>query len=289
MMTMTPEELLNGETLPGTHIADIEIEYDNHALPCGFEFIEQQKYIRRNKPDLIIIAARPGCGKTALACQLAVNVAKHSPVLLFSLEMTKSQLATRLQALELERSINKLHLLKDTERANFKNKLQQLNLRIDDTNALNINALMNRAITMHQQQPLGLIIVDYLQIVNSGVQRTKAEEVFLVAEKLKTLAKDCNCPVIALAQMNRNVEGRSAYQKDPKPMMSDLADSAGIEKWADFIMFIHRPYLIDKNMPKDIVNCFVAKNRNGDTQNFDLSFSGEIVKFFNRAPKEEYL
>lgn len=275
------DERLRRAQCPAVAIGDIDFDTDNSALPCGFSEVERYKYLRQRQPDLVVVAARPGVGKTAFALQLATNVARASgPVLFFSLEMDRRQLKQRLVALQSETSINKLHLLKEAKKVEIREYFSALPLSIDDEPSLAINVLMARAIATNKRTPLSLIVVDYLQIVRADSTRSKADEVAEIAEKLKVLAKELKVPIMALAQMNRNVEGRSMYSKDPRPMMSDLADSAGIEKWSDVIMFLHRPELINKSRPGE-VDVFVVKNRHGATEDFRLGFSGEITKFYD--------
>jgi replicative DNA helicase len=222
---------------------------------------------------------------TALALQICANVAKSGASIFFSLEMDRRQLKQRLYSLESEIPISKLSFINEGRKAAIDARFTSYNLYIDDTNGLDINSLMNRAIAFNKQRKLDIIAVDYLQIINSGGGRSKAEEVGAVSEKLKTLAKEIGCPVLALAQMNRNVEGRLVHnKKDSRPMMSDLADSSATEKWADQVIFMQRPYLINKERPGE-VDFFVVKNRHGDTKDFKLGFSGELTKFYDM--KEE--
>lgn len=265
---------------PAEHISGIEFDLDNSPLPCGFKDFEKNRYLRQGKSDLVVIAARPSHGKTALALQLAMNVARRvGPVVFFSLEMDKRQLKQRAVALESETNIGKLHTLSEARRQKLNDLFSTMPLYIDDTANLNVNILMSRAMAFKKSEPLSLVIVDYLQIVATDAGRSKAEEVAEVSAKLKQLAKDLSVPVLTLAQMNRAIEVRQGTEKrTTRPLMSDLADSAGIEKWADLVLFLHRPYLINKSRP-DEVDVFAAKNRHGDTQDFTLGFKGELTKF----------
>lgn len=277
---LTPEKAVENFEIPSLYLGDIGLDLDDTALACGFPTIEHYRYLRQNKPDLVVVAARPGIGKTSLICQLALNVSRKKNVLLYSLEMTAEQLKGRIMAVEAERAIGVLKNLPKEQLETINRNLRSYRLSIDDTNAIHINTLISRTIDFHKRNPLSLVVVDYIQIVACNPMRSKAEEVAFIAEKLKTLAKDIGCPVIAVAQMNRNVEGRSVYTKDMRPMMSDLADSAGIEKWADLVMFLHRQYVYDRTRPGE-ADVYIVKNRNGESQDFILQFSGEITKFFD--------
>jgi replicative DNA helicase len=290
---ITPEQALEQTLLPGKHISEIECDLDVKPLQCGFYHLEENLYLRKNRPDLIIVAARSGVGKTAFAGQVALNVSKHSNVLFFSLEMTKEMLKERFVALETQKPLKRLVTLPKTVIDATNHTQSKYNLFIDDTRGLTINELVARAKRHHEKKPLDLVVVDYLQIVNCNEKRTKAEEVLYVAGALKDLAIALRVPVLALAQSNRAIDGRGMYvdyksgeQKkatNVRPLMSDLADSAGIEKWSDVIMFLYRQYLEDRTRPGE-ADCYILKNRNGATEDFTMEFSGEICKFFDRGP-----
>lgn len=290
-----PEQGLSKFEFPGRHISEIECSLESEPLPCGFKVIEEKRYFRLNRPDLYILAARPGMGKTSLVCQVSLNVANTLPVLVFSIEMNAASLKERLLAVESQRPIKKIPYIMQSDPELIQTATRRLNtkkLTIDDTNGLTLSMLEDRARSFKKANPnLGLIVVDYLQIVNIPSMRSKTEEVSTVARKLKELAKELNCPVLSAAQNNRNIEGRSHYidyesgevqHAKTRPMMSDLADSAGIEKWADLVMFIERPWLIDRTRPAE-ADIYVVKNRNGEAEDFVLGFNGEMTRFYDKA------
>jgi replicative DNA helicase len=194
---------------------------------------------------------------------------------MYSIEMAAKQISTRMICVEAGKPIRKL-----AERANLpaikaaQHQFRKLNFSIDDTNAIDVNILVARTLDYHRRNPLALVLVDYIQIIKVAGGRSKAEEVNLVCEKLKGLANTINCPVLAVAQMNRQFDSRVTEDPSARPVMSDLADSAGIEKWADMIACLHRP-------DPDRVRVFVLKNRHGESQDFDLKFSGEQTKFYD--------
>lgn len=275
------DEKLKRAECPAVSIGAIDYDIDNSHLPCGFRDIEQYQYLRRGKPDLVVVAARPGVGKTAFALQLAANVAAGAgPVLFFSLEMDRRQLKQRLVALQSETSISKLHMLGERKKKEISDHFNALQLGIDDEPSMPINVLMSRAIAAHKRAPLALVVVDYLQIIASASRRSKREEVAEIAEKLKVLAKTLNVPVVALAQMNRAVEQRGFNSRETRPVLSDIADCDDIGKWSDLVMFLHRQELINKERPGE-VDVFVVKNRHGAAEDFKLSFSGQITKFYD--------
>ena len=245
------------------------------------------------KGDLIVLAARPSMGKTAFALNIAehVCVKEELPVVVFSMEMGASQLALRMVG-SLGR-INQQHLrtgkLADDEwgrLAEAVEKLGQVNMFIDETAALTVAELRARARRMARQYggTLGLIVVDYLQLMsgNGGDNENRATELGEISRGLKALAKELQCPVIALSQLNRSVESRP----DKRPMMSDLRESGAIEQDADIIMFIYRDDYYTKEASKEpgVAEIIIAKQRNGPVGTIKLAFLKPLTKFDNLAP-----
>jgi replicative DNA helicase len=243
------------------------------------------------KGDLIVLAARPSMGKTAFALNIAEHVAVQEtlPVLVFSMEMGASQLALRLVG-SLGR-IDQQHLRTGrlaneewTRLAEAVDRLKQAQVFIDETPALNAAELRARARRMARQfgGTLGLIVVDYLQLMSgsSGSDENRATELGEISRGLKALAKELQCPVIALSQLNRSVESRN----DKRPMMSDLRESGAIEQDADIIMFIYRDdyYNSDSKVP-GVSEIIVAKQRNGPVGTVELVFLKPLTRFDNMA------
>jgi replicative DNA helicase len=242
------------------------------------------------KGDLIILAARPSMGKTAFALNIAENVAVNEglPVLVFSMEMGASQLALRLVG-SLAR-INQQNLRtgrldkEEWERLpEAVEKLQQVQMFIDETPALNSAELRARARRMARQfGTLGLIVIDYLQLMSgsSSGDENRATEIGEISRGLKALAKELQCPVIALSQLNRSVETRN----DKRPMMSDLRESGAIEQDADVIMFIYRDdYYNKESKEPGVAEIVIAKQRNGPVGTVKLTFLRPLTRFDNLA------
>ena len=244
------------------------------------------------KGDLVVLAARPSMGKTAFALNIAENVAVHEglPVLVFSMEMGASQLALRLVG-SLGR-IDQQHLrtgrLGDDEwgrLAEAVEKLKQVQVFIDETPALSAAELRARARRMARQfgGTLGLIVVDYLQLMSgsSSGDENRATELGEISRGLKALAKELQCPVMALSQLNRSVETRN----DKRPMMSDLRESGAIEQDADVIMFIYRDDYYNKEASKEpgVSEIIIAKQRNGPVGTVKLTFLKPLTRFENLA------
>ncbi len=241
--------------------------------------------------DLIVLAARPSMGKTAFALNIAENVAVNEglPVAVFSMEMGASQLALRMVG-SLGR-INQSNLrtgkLGDDEWGRLSeavDKLKSASVFIDETAALNSSELRARA--RRQARPcgkLGLVVVDYLQLMSgsSSGDENRATEIGEISRGLKALAKELQCPVIALSQLNRSVESRP----DKRPMMSDLRESGAIEQDADIIMFIYRDdYYNKESKEPGVAEIGIAKQRNGPTGTVKLTFLKPLTRFENLAP-----
>ena len=236
-----------------------------------------------NKSDLIILAARPGMGKTSFALNIATNVARHSDkdVAVFSLEMSKEQLATRMLSTEALVDSNKLrsgHLSENdwVRLASSADVLCGLPLYLDDTPGTNVPQIKAK---LRRMKNIGLIVIDYLQLMDSTV---KSENPVLriseITRNLKILAKEIDIPVILLSQLNRGVEGRP----DKRPMLSDLRESGSIEQDADIVMFLYRDAYYNKESAEpNVSECIVAKNRHGETGTVKLIWDGQFTRFSN--------
>ncbi|MEJ1223899.1 replicative DNA helicase [Sediminicola sp. 1XM1-17] len=275
------EEIANKEGLSG--------------VPSGFDKLD--KLTSGWQPsDLIIVAARPGMGKTALTLSMARNMAVNSniPVAFFSLEMSSVQLITRLISSETGLSSEKLRTGKlekhEWEQLNVKVKaLESAPLFIDDTPSLSIFDLRAKARRLASQHGIRMIVIDYLQLMTAGGSQkggNREQEISTISRNLKALAKELNCPVIALSQLSRAVETRGGSKR---PILSDLRESGAIEQDADIVAFIYRPeyYKIDEwdddeRTPTAGQGEFiVAKHRNGGLENIRLKFIGQLGKFDN--------
>jgi len=237
--------------------------------------------------DLIIIAGRPSMGKTALALNIGYNVAKKTGngVAIFSLEMSRAQLGVRLLGLDSGVSASKLRtgFIKDKEweyLTDSANRLSELPIFIDDSSGIGVLGMKAKCRRLKKKLDLNLVIVDYLQLIQG---RRSAEsrqlEISEVSRSLKGLAKDLNLPVVALSQLNRKVEDRP----NKKPQMADLRESGAIEQDADVIAFIYRDevYHPDTEENRNIAEINVAKQRNGPTGLFKLTFQKELTRFRN--------
>jgi replicative DNA helicase len=289
------------------------------GIPTGFVDVDRRTGGMR-PGDLIIVAGRPGMGKTSYVMDVATNVASIPPVpfeqpligvMMFSLEMPKEQLAQRMIASDGRLSLvrfrrNELAATEFDRMVVAADRLSQLPVYIDDTPAISITEL--RAKVRKQQhifdkrnplregeteatwkQRIGLVIVDYVQLMRGREDADNREqEVSSITTGLKALAKELGVPVVALSQLNRGVETRST--KDKRPQLSDLRESGSIEQDADMVQFVYRPeyYIADKDSLeakkyKGYAEIIIAKQRNGATGRVPVSFLDEYVRFENRA------
>ena len=259
-------------------------EHENHlpGLSTGLSAIDQ-KITGLNKSDLILLAARPGMGKTSLALNVALNVAREGKtVAVFSLEMSREQLATRLLSSEALVENNRLRtgLLRETDWekiAGAATVLNRLDILIDDNPLLSV-ADMNAK--CRRLEGLALVVVDYLQLMTSaGGGRggeNRQQVVSDMSRMLKIMAKELNVPVICLSQLSRANEKRD----DKRPMLSDLRESGAIEQDADIVLFLYRDDYYNEDSEKhNIAECIVAKNRHGETGKVELRWMPEYTQF----------
>jgi replicative DNA helicase len=253
------------------------------GVPTGFAELDDLT-AGLHPGDLIIIAGRPGMGKTALALNIAQHAAidKHKPVAVFSLEMAREQLVIRMLCAEARVDAHKLRSgylgaadwPKLTAAAG---RIADAPIFIDDTAALTVLELRAKARRLKRDQGLQMVIVDYLQLMRGrGEADTREQEISEISRSLKALAKEMRVPVIALSQLSRAVESRT----ERRPQLSDLRESGAIEQDADLVMFVYRPEVYgqtDEN--RNMAKIIVSKQRNGPTGDVDLVFLKEYTRF----------
>ncbi|MBR5683698.1 MAG: replicative DNA helicase [Ruminococcus sp.] len=244
-----------------------------------------------NKSDLIIIAARPGMGKTSFAMNIATNVARRAEkeVVTFNLEMSKEQIATRIlstEALVESNTLRNGRISGDdwVKLATSAGYLSTLPLFIDDTASMTVQQMKAK---LRRTKNLGLVIIDYLQLMESTSRSDNRVTVISeITRQLKVMAKELNVPVILLSQLSRAVESRT----DKRPMLSDLRESGSIEQDADIVLFLYRDaYYNKESQRQNISECIVAKNRHGETGTVELIWDGQFTRFSNpdyNAPPE---
>jgi replicative DNA helicase len=243
--------------------------------------------------DLIIVAARPSVGKTALALNIALNVAIKNkiPVAIFSLEMSKDQLAQRMLCSEAEIDAQKLRTATLPD-AGWKKltktlgKLSEAPIFIDDSPSCSSTEIRAKARRLKLERGLGMVIVDYLQLMRGGRSKVenRVQEISEIARSLKTLARELDVPVIAVSQLSRAIEQRT----DRIPRLSDLRESGEIEQTADVVLFIHRDdYYNPASERGNIAEIIIAKQRNGPVGTVELVFRKDVAKFCNKESRYE--
>lgn len=263
------------------------------GIPSGFTDLDRIT-AGWQKSDLVVIAARPGMGKTAFALTMARNAAMAGkPVVVFSLEMSAVQLTTRLISSEAEITSNKLKRgdLAEHEWTQLNERIKSLieaPIFIDDTPALSIFELRAKCRRLKEQHKIELIVVDYIQLMRGGDgSGNREQEISAISRSLKALAKELNVPILILSQLNRSVETRGGSKK---PQLSDLRESGAIEQDADMVIFIYRPEYYDITEDEhgnDMTGkgeIIIAKHRNGALDSVTLRFIGQYTKFVDDVP-----
>jgi replicative DNA helicase len=263
------------------------------GVPTGF--VDLDEMTSGFQPsELIIVAARPSMGKTALVLNIAAHAAIEAKVgvAIFSLEMSKDALVQRLLTAEAQVDSSRVRrsALRDadfTRLARAAGILQGCPVWIDDTPAITLLEMRSKARRLKAEHDIGLLVVDYLQLMRSPeYAENRVQEISDVSRSLKGLSRELKIPVIALSQLSRASEQRGGERK---PILSDLRDSGAIEQDADIVIFIHRPEYYDKEdeTKRGIAEILLAKHRNGPTGDFTLRFSREFTRFDNFTAREE--
>ena len=259
------------------------------GIPTGFDDYDD-KTSGLNRSDLIIVAGRPSMGKTTFAMNMAENVAisAKQPVAVFSMEMSADQLAMRMMSSlgRINQQKVRTGKLEDEDWPRLTSAVAMLSeapIFVDDTPALTPTDLRARARRLKREHGLGLIVVDYLQLMRvPGLSENRTLEISEISRSLKALAKELDVPVVALSQLNRSLEQR----QDKRPMMSDLRESGAIEQDADVIVFIYRDEVYKPDTPdKGTAEIIIGKQRNGPTGTVRLTFLGEFTQFANYTPE----
>jgi replicative DNA helicase len=288
-------DYLEIEPLLKTVVARIDELYNRQGgsditgIATGFIDLDKQTS-GLQKGDLVIIAGRPSMGKTAMALNIAENVAlaEGLPVVVFSMEMSGEQLASRLLGSvgRVDQSRMRTGKLQDDEWPRVTDAIARLSntqILIDETGALSSLELRARArrIARNFGGTLGLVVIDYLQLMSGSGSENRATEISEISRSLKSLAKELQCPVVALSQLNRGLEQRP----NKRPIMSDLRESGAIEQDADLIIFIYRDevYHPDTTQDKGVAEIIIGKQRNGPIGTVRLSWQGPYTKFDNLA------
>ena len=256
------------------------------GVPTGFSDLDYKTAGLHNS-DLILVAARPAMGKSAFALNIATNAALRGnvPVAIFSLEMSKEQMANRILCSEAMVDSNKVRTgrVEDEDWAKLamaSGELSEAGIFIDDTPGISVMEIRAKCRKLKLEKNIGLVVIDYLQLVQGSNKRvnSREQEISEISRSLKILAKEINVPVIALSQLSRAPEQRP----DHRPMLSDLRESGAIEQDADIVMFLYRDdYYNEESEKKNIAEVIIAKHRAGSTGTVELLWLGNFTKFAN--------
>jgi len=256
------------------------------GIPTGFADLDYKTAGLHNS-DLVLVAARPAMGKSAFALNIATNAAVQAkvPTVIFNLEMSKSQLVSRILCSEAMVDSNKVRTGKIEEDdwvklATALGPLSEAPIYIDDTPGITVTEIRAKCRKLKMEKNLGLIVIDYLQLIQGSGKRnsSREQEISEISRSLKILAKELDVPVIALSQLSRAAEQRA----DHRPMLSDLRESGAIEQDADIVMFLYRDdYYNPDSEKKNIAEVIMAKHRAGSTGTVELLWLGSYTKFVN--------
>ena len=276
-----------------TEIENLHQEISLPGIPSGFYDLDAMTS-GFSRSDLIIIAGRPSMGKTSFCLNIAANIAREQklPVAIFSLEMSREQLTQRMLSGEAKIASNRLRSGRISQNEfepliNAVANLSELPIYIDDTANLSVMQMRSqvRRLQAQQKDKLGLILLDYLQLMEGSGSDNRVQELSKITRSLKGLAREINAPIIALSQLSRGVEQRT----NKRPMLSDLRESGSIEQDADLVIMLYREDYYNPDTPdRGIAEIIITKHRNGPTGTVKLLFKSELTKFENLARPSNY-
>ena len=276
-----------------TEIENLHQEISLPGIPSGFYDLDAMTS-GFSRSDLIIIAGRPSMGKTSFCLNIAANIAREQklPVAIFSLEMSREQLTQRMLSGEAKIASNRLRSGRISQNEfepliNAVANLAELPIYIDDTANLSVMQMRSqvRRLQAQQKDKLGLVLLDYLQLMEGSGSDNRVQELSKITRSLKGLAREINVPIIALSQLSRGVEQRN----NKRPMLSDLRESGSIEQDADLVIMLYREDYYNPDTPdRGIAEIIITKHRNGPTGTVKLLFKSELTKFENLARPSNY-
>jgi replicative DNA helicase len=272
---------------PEVHISDISI--DNlkvDLMPSGFQSMDDLMFLKKDRGQLVVVAGRPGMGKTSFMLNVAENVAKTMPVYFFSLEMGRDELLTRIMASTINKSSSAImqgSIPREILSKGIK-KLSEIQLYILDRDVYDLHVFLDTVKTLIKRRGNGLVILDYLQLLRTTRGHSTTAEVGEITRSLKLLANELKTPIIIASQLNRQCEMRGVQSGDYRPMMSDLRDSGSIEQDADTVAFVHRQYVYTR-APEDRgrASIIIAKNRHGAIAELDFQYTEHQTRFIDRG------
>lgn len=266
---------------PEVKISDLnESDLRIDTFSCGFKSLDDLLFLKKNEGELIIIGGRPSQGKSSLMFDLAFNVALDLPVYVASLEMSAKSILRRRIAAHINRPLSAIQIGAVDPRI-INEALQEMKkykLYVDDRSGLDVYTLCDSIKSANKKYSLGLVVVDYLQLLRVNKGHSSSAEVAEVTSALKGLSKDLKIPIIVGSQLSRACETRGQSSGKFRPILSDLRDSGSIEQDADIVAFVHREYRYTGQNP-DKAEIIIAKNRNGPIADIEMKFIATQTKF----------
>lgn len=261
---------------PGKQLSDFDIEdLKIETMNSGFPGLNTKKVFKRGRGEMIVLGARPGMGKSGLGFQIAMNISQREKVHIFSIEMDHESVAARQMAILMNKPLDYIQNGgADSEEGKVAQEYLKIgyNCVIDDRAGLNVYQICDAARMQNKKSPTSLIVVDYLQIIQTDKTDNRAHAVAKMSWELKSLAKELRIPILVLSQLNR----QSEFREGGKPALSDLKESGAIEQDADVVMLIHRP----EDTPQ-AATVIIAKNRNGPTGDVNMQFASSQCRFID--------
>jgi replicative DNA helicase len=266
---------------PGVFVSEINVkDLVIEVMPSGFPTLDEYMLLKRGRSELVVVGGRTSHGKSAFMFQLGFNVAHYVPVHIISLEMTKEQIMTRMLSGIVDRPIGAIQkgLVSEKELEKAKEKIKDLKLIIDDESGLNVAQISDRIRGWKKSANIGLVIIDYLQLINSDQTHNRSVAIGNNTKALKTLAKELQIPIIVGSQLNRQNEIRGKSSGDYRPVLSDLAESGSIENDCDVALFVHRESRYTQ-LRSDEADILIVKNRMGVCGDVVMKYFGAQTRF----------
>lgn len=262
---------------PGKQLADFDLkDLKINIMSSGFQGLDSKMVFKQGRGEMIVLGARPGMGKSGLGFQIAMNVARRAKVHIFSIEMDHESVAARQMAIIMNRPLDYIQKggAETKEGREAQEIINNFNCVIDDRAGLNVYQICDAARQQHKKSPTSLIVIDYLQIIQTDKTDNRAQAVAKMSWEIKSLAKELRVPILVLSQLNR----QSEFREGGKPALADLKESGSIEQDADVVLLIHRS---EENTQAATI--IIAKNRNGPTGDVPMEFAAAQCRFIDHT------
>jgi len=279
---ITPKEAVKQSENVSQHISDLKSELRVYVRNTGLKTLDKYKVFKKNIPELVVIGARPGTGKSAMMLQIAEYISRTENVLFFNIEMRPITLWQRIARMLAKKDIERIDADQELQRQ-IKTEMDKLKFRVIN-GATSISDIYTKARQVNKHYSLGLIVVDYIQIIPTQSGRTRTEEIKHIVSELRKLSEELNCTILTASQLNRNTASRGRSNGrgygDFTPGLEDLAESDSIGKDADVVFFLNREN-IDTHILRNETDIVISKNRAGKIGKDQLLFSEIQTRFYD--------